>query len=181
MLELDLPVEIAGAINKALQEAYERGRQKGAKDMLESIAKQARKSMSQNLTSEADQEEAKQKATHRKKRAAKGTVRALVQRMMLQEPKLTVPEYRNRALSLDKHVSGKSIENEIYRNNGKLYQRDGNRWFLIPGTYREKREDKDLHLRSICWAGGGDNVSPSQHDTPVDLGRGIVVSSAHTT
>jgi hypothetical protein len=80
----------------------------------------------------------------RRRRAASGTVRPLVELVLGDRPGLRVAEIQAGAILLDPTISPTSVGNELRRLEGQYYRREGKRWFLIDDTEKGKAEDRAL-------------------------------------
>ena len=66
-----------------------------------------------------------------RRRVASGTLRALVEMILADQPGLRVAEVQATAVTIDNTIAPTSIGNELRRNENTRYRRDGKRWFLI--------------------------------------------------
>jgi len=64
-------------------------------------------------------------------RAPKGLVPATIREALLAAPGSTVSQLVDLAFFIEPRVAAASIGNELRRFDGKLYERDGNRWWLL--------------------------------------------------
>lgn len=143
----DLRDEVA----KLLDEAWARGYRAGAEAARESILKAAALPMPLNGggASHAPQDRAPPRhATKRKsRRASPGRVRVFLQDQLTASPGLIMAELQRLAKGVE-GLSALSIPNELRRNEGELYRRDGARWFLAQ-TKSAEVPDEDTSADSL--------------------------------
>jgi hypothetical protein len=132
----DLIKTSADTLEAQLREAYERGRRDERERILQIASIPHHGS---NASASPEQQT--------KGRAARGTIRPLVQQVLRTEPGLSKHEVGERVVKLNPDVSPLSAANELQRNDiknrrgRKLYRCSRGRWFLVEEEEEEELED----------------------------------------
>jgi hypothetical protein len=132
-------LNVAGqTLNKLVQEAYKQGYTDGAEAMRDSILRAAGSPLSipeappfsEILSRSAEADQPKLELKNKSGRAPRGTVGRILNDALTQRGGLTQHQLKQYADQVE-DVSATSIGNELRRNEGKKYRREGKRWFLI--------------------------------------------------
>lgn len=128
----------AQTLNKVVEDAYRQGYAEGAAAMRESILRAAQAPLSvpdapkfRFPTADAqDTAQTRLELKSKSGRAPRGTVGRIINDALGKQDGLTQQQLKQYA-DLVEDISATSIGNELRRNEGTKYRRDGNRWFLI--------------------------------------------------
>ena len=132
-------LSVAGqALNKLVQDAYRQGYADGAAAMRESILRAAEAPLSspeapsflETLARSSESGQPKLELKSKSGRAPRGTVGRIINDALGKHEGLTQQQLKQYADQVE-DVSATSIGNELRRNEGTKYRRDGKRWFLI--------------------------------------------------
>ena len=136
----DTLIDIQDEVKRLVEAAYKRGYDEGSLDMRNSILAAAQAPMvlkpgtggtiatghEPSIVSRADQPGGGRPGP----RARRGLVAEFIRSQLTQSPGLTIKELEERAQFLEPEIGKNTVGNQLRRFDGKLYVRDGYRWFL---------------------------------------------------
>ena len=134
---------IADTIRKAVQDAYERGREDGARDVRNAILKAAnihRLPTEGGPITDALNKANESSSDTKNSRAPRGLVTDTVTRLLNQKPGQTVKQLEDVIAKTEERIAVKSVGNTLRRLQSIRYFRDGDRWYTTPVPKRNSSE-----------------------------------------
>jgi hypothetical protein len=134
--------DLLANVDRLVREAFERGYRAGAQATLEKIVRAANVEGSASVaTAEAELPVPTavtvspsgdyKSGSALPSRLERGTVRRVLKQVMSPTTGVTTKQAEIMAKEIQPDMSATSIPNELRRNEGSLYRRDGNLWFLM--------------------------------------------------
>jgi hypothetical protein len=128
--------DLTRQVQQLLEDAYQRGYRTGSEDMRNSIlaAVQAPRSTDAgNAGSSVAQAPAQEeeRSVEKSRKAPRGLAMKVIGQILADSPGLALPELEEAVRTADDRIAMKSVYNHLRANEGELYRREGQRWFLI--------------------------------------------------
>ena len=142
---------IAANIRKAVQDAYERGREDGARDVRNAILKAAnihRLPTEGGPITDALKKVHEPSSDTKSSRAPRGLVTDTMTRLLNQKPGQPVKELEEAVVAADERIAIKSVGNTLRRLENKRYFRDGDQWYAVPASERNTAKEDATNVSS---------------------------------